>query len=124
MGRIVRKGKTYLNLQETCEVLECADEKVFRLARAGRIEWVKLKGIRAKVYTLQSIVDYLAAQRMLNGLTVDDIALTLVRMENRLRRVEATLRRRKDNDLLLGEEPGSRLLTRDLERLKSSLGLS
>jgi hypothetical protein len=123
VGRIVRKGKTYLSVDEVCEVTGHTKERVWALGREGKLKWQKLPGIRARMFTLQSVADYLAARRMMNGLTPDNIAMTLARMETRLRRVESVLRRRNEGSLIGEPLSDPQLLVKDLDRLKNCLGI-
>jgi hypothetical protein len=94
VGRIQKGGKNYLTVDETCEILKCGPSRVRQLILDERLIAAKLEGVRARVLTMESVVDYQSAKRMLNGMHVDDIALSLVRIEKRLRQLEYKLDRR------------------------------
>lgn len=78
------------------------------------------------MFPLKDVVDYLAARRMMQGLNPDDIALTLVRMERRLRRLEATVGKKGSfaTDPRSDARATAKLLADNLDSLKSYIGIS
>lgn len=126
MGRIVQDGKTYLTMGEVIEVTGHYKDLVYSLARDGKLESVKVPGYQARVFSLESVVNYLAARRMMQGLTPDDVALTLVRMERRLRKLEAAVSKNKKGavkEVVRDSVNVAERLSQELDSLRSYIGL-
>lgn len=94
MGRFQRDGKTYLTAKETAEILKCGHARVRQFVAEERLVAVKFPDQRARLITLESVVDLLAARKMLRGMDTNDFALVIVQMERRLRKLEYLAKRR------------------------------
>jgi len=113
-------------MDEVIEVTGHYKDLVYSLARDGKLESVKVPGHQARVFSLESVVNYLAARRMMQGLTPDDVALTLVRMERRLRKLEAAVSKNKKGavrEVVRDSVNVAERLSRELDSLRSYIGL-